>query len=87
MAMTTQDRMRMFENRLRNFEARYMATWALLTSHVHTLEQHCPSSAQETFAMARRKLSAECADAVAEAGMLDALIDEIDQQLGLPANV
>lgn len=87
MTMTTEDRMRMFENRLGYLEARLSSLRHIAIAHIRAAEESAPGVAKRTFATAKRQHAFEAAEnAPGDEGILDAMIDEIDQHLGLPAN-
>jgi len=87
MGPSLEDRVRMFENRLSQLEARIDAQRHLVRAHLRIVETRLPGTMEEAFEQARRQMGGEAAEEIAGAELfLEALINEIDQQFSLPAN-
>lgn len=87
MPLDLDQRLNMLQNRLDMIEAIAMGTRRCLIAHIRTLDGHFPGSAADTIKQAERERAAAIAENLAaEADMLDAVICELRDGLGIPAN-
>lgn len=86
---TSEDRIRMLENRCRKLEAELAVHRYSTLGLLRALDVLRPGAAEIALEFATKQSEAAIAGALAVDGashLLDALIDEFEQQLGLPAN-